>query len=397
VYKDIDDVEDVEFLKNNKISEDIDLDYKSKLPVLSNEESRLDFLRDICSFANTHGGQVIFGVQEERGKAIPQSIDGITLLKPDYEIRQFEDIVRNGLEQVVSGIYFKLIPMSGDQYIVVLKIPKSLYGPHRVKGSLDKDHRFYGRNSLQKYELSFLEIRDQFMLSGSIQDKIRKFREDRINVMQSGDFPTELESGPKIALHIVPLSAYATNAEIDLIKIKALYQTPHFFNNFSPLGRAASGRHEITLDGFLTYFSDSKTGYVHFYREGIIEAVSVLPVSGQDEQLVHSGSYEMWLLKQKYLNILKEVNISPPFCIFLSLLDVNGYSLATSSNAGFYGAYQPSHRAYNKVNILLKEVILESFEESLEKLFKPLFDRFCNAWGFSSCPHYNEDGAYKFN
>lgn len=47
---------DILNLKQNQIAEGLTIDYKRDLPSLD-DKSKLSLLKDICAFANTHGGQ----------------------------------------------------------------------------------------------------------------------------------------------------------------------------------------------------------------------------------------------------------------------------------------------------------------------------------------------------
>ncbi|HEX4044919.1 MAG TPA: ATP-binding protein [Gammaproteobacteria bacterium] len=393
-FKEIKTIEDLDFLKENKVSESIDIDYKEKLPDFSNDISRLDFLRDICSFANTHGGQLIYGIKEERGKAIPQEIYGVELAKSDYDIRKIIDIVRDSLDVTLAGVRYTIIPLSSGKFVVIIYIPISMTPPHRVKANLDKEHRFYGRNDRGKYELSFYEIRDKFMQSTTIREKIRNFRQERFSAIKDGQGATELSNESKMVLHIIPFSSFSSTIECDPAPFKKLYTGSDTYPWFSPFGHSQINTNsEINLDGFLSY---NNQGYVQFYREGIVEAVSILPSHNDDDTVVHSSFYEHHLLKQNYLSILKRLGFSAPFCIFLSMIGIGRMRFSYSSGTG-YGAYTTSKREYNKPDILLKEVVLDSFDNSLDVTFRPLFDRFCNAWGLQNCMNYNEDGTYNFN
>ena len=63
--------EDIESLVNAKVGEKRTLDYKQHWPDNSSEGKR-EFLYDVSSFANALGGDLVFGIEDEReagGKA----------------------------------------------------------------------------------------------------------------------------------------------------------------------------------------------------------------------------------------------------------------------------------------------------------------------------------------
>lgn len=80
ISKPIDDIDisDINFLVENQVPEKRTLDYKQELPE-DNKDGTKAFLADVCSFANSMGGDLIYGIKEERdepGKTtgIPQEI-----------------------------------------------------------------------------------------------------------------------------------------------------------------------------------------------------------------------------------------------------------------------------------------------------------------------------------
>ena len=56
--------EDIDRLVNNRVCESRYLDYKRKIN-LEKGDDRKEFLFDICSFANSEGGVIIYGVSEQ--------------------------------------------------------------------------------------------------------------------------------------------------------------------------------------------------------------------------------------------------------------------------------------------------------------------------------------------
>lgn len=56
---------DLESLIENAVRENTTLDYKQELPGYNDEEKK-EFLRDVLAFANTAGGDIIFGISERR-------------------------------------------------------------------------------------------------------------------------------------------------------------------------------------------------------------------------------------------------------------------------------------------------------------------------------------------
>ena len=70
---------DLQELIDNGVAEGKTLDYKEKLSGNSDAEKK-EFLYDVSSFANASGGNLIFGITEDKGIAI--KIDGIETNEP---------------------------------------------------------------------------------------------------------------------------------------------------------------------------------------------------------------------------------------------------------------------------------------------------------------------------
>jgi predicted HTH transcriptional regulator len=100
--------DDIEELVTNEVRESRTLDYKEALPG-GQDNDRKEFLRDVISFANAGGGDVIFGVREQRdgdGKptGIPESAPGLAGINADAEIRRLDDVVKNGAASRIAGL-----------------------------------------------------------------------------------------------------------------------------------------------------------------------------------------------------------------------------------------------------------------------------------------------------
>src|ERR1700730_9434315 len=92
--------EDVLALLSNEVTEDRSLDYKQALPGNADAE-RKEFLADVSSFANAAGGDIVFGVVEQRvdGRqtGVPEAVPGIPNLNADAEKLRLDNMVRDGI------------------------------------------------------------------------------------------------------------------------------------------------------------------------------------------------------------------------------------------------------------------------------------------------------------
>ena len=87
--------ENIKGLLEAGVPEGKEVDYKQNLPANDNEGKK-EFLADVSSFANTTGGDLIFGIREEN--LIPVEICGLPNLNPDIDIQRLENMIRDGID-----------------------------------------------------------------------------------------------------------------------------------------------------------------------------------------------------------------------------------------------------------------------------------------------------------
>src|SRR5579863_7572886 len=84
----------IESLVAEKVTEHKTLEYKEKLPE-GTDGAKKEFLADVCSFANSSGGYIIYGIRDQRdnnGKptGIPEEIAVIPSLNLPTELARLE-------------------------------------------------------------------------------------------------------------------------------------------------------------------------------------------------------------------------------------------------------------------------------------------------------------------
>jgi predicted HTH transcriptional regulator len=96
IFKPIDQITEADLtdLVTGGVSERKTLDYKRQLPD-PNDAGKRELLADVSSFANTAGGDLIFGITESAG--VPTSVPGVQIADTDQEILRLDSIIRTGL------------------------------------------------------------------------------------------------------------------------------------------------------------------------------------------------------------------------------------------------------------------------------------------------------------
>lgn len=379
---------DIQDLITNNVLERRTLEYKSALPDNS-DSSKKEFLADVSSFANTIGGDLIFGITEQ-GNSLSSSL-GVAIADLDGEVSRLNNIIRDGISPRIQPDIFG-IPVDADKMVIIVRVRGSLEGPHRV---VYKNHdRFYARTSNGKYSMDVLELRAAFGRTTSLIDKIRSFRANRIGDIKTGYSPVSLRLACRfLALHLIPLSAFTSSHAIDSKSLLRLKEGG-YSGSFKPLF-TGGWSHRINLDGVLAYTKegDSISTYSQIFRNGIVETVDTILVSTQTQEKL----LPMYLIEKKTMEqvkesmrLLAELDFQPPVYAFLSLCGIKDYRVdSLEQNVYLY----PEPIGVNE--ILLPEVVLDSFQPDIAHSFRTTFDMIWNASGISKSYNFYDNDRFK--
>lgn len=271
------------------------------------------------------------------------------------------------------------LKIGGTHGVMVIRVPRSWSAPHRVTALRD----FFIRNPAGKHPMSVDELRMHFLSGREMAERVRAFRNNRIEAINYKHLPVTLRDGPIVALHVVPLSAVA-----DPMDLRFRFDDP---NNMQPL-RPKSSSWAHTLEGFVTYtMPQPSLSYSLMFRDGSVEGVGPINTGhGPNEFSLHA--FEMLVFNGwvGFLKFARNRDIGPPFYVFATLVSVGG--LRPTDNPIEGGA---STIAKNGVIQLPETVVDSEMMAALPaQIFRRLFDIAANAFGLSGSPRYRADGTY---
>ncbi len=390
---------DIQALIDAQVAEQKTLEYKRILPDGSNSEKK-EFLADVSSFANTAGGYILYGVEEQAG--LPTKISGIQLDDVDACKLRLEDMLRNGINPRLPHVEIHPVALASGYYVLILHIQKSWLSPHRVV--FQQYGHFYARSSAGKFQLDVTELRTAFELSGITAERIRDFRTERLSRISAGEeIPTLLEErSPKLVLHMIPSSAFNSSISVDL-KVFNDYSRWDLVRPIAVWDIAPPISTRFNLDGIARAAQWTRnavapvmipSGYVQVFRNGIVEIVDVTILEVNGENRVFSGEvFELRLLQavKKHLELQRFLEVEPPMFIMVSLLGVKGYKIPRGSYPANYT------EEIDRANLIMPEVMIDTFDVSndhIAEIMRPIFDTTWNAANYPFSPNYNEDGKY---
>jgi len=382
LFKNVEEIEilDMQELVGN-VKEIKSLDFK-RIIKIDNDSEKEEFLADISSFANSVGGNTIYGIEEENGLAT--NLCGFKTNNIDSLILKIENLLRDSIKPRINNIGIKSLKLENNDFILLIRIPKSWNSPHMIdfKGKT----KFYARNSAGKYKMDVDEIRTSFSLSESITEKIKSFRRERLSIIESGETPIILKNKAKIVLHMIPFNSIGKSENYDLSFL--INQETR-----KPLRTiiAESINYNYNVDGLILH-DPNNFSYTQIFRQGMIESVCNM---WDTENIIPSCAYEDWLLKtiKNYLDILNGLNIDFPIIIMVSLLDVKGFKMNISKDLE-WRLIIPNENKIDRDNLIINGVIMNNKNEDISKLVKPIFDAVWNSCGFANSLNYNGEGVW---
>lgn len=374
---------DLKHLSDEGIIEKKVLEYKSELPSDS-EKVKKKFLATVSSFANTNGGDVIYGMVEDRTTGKPKELKGVKIENVDQEIIRLEQMIRDGIEPNIpsSAITTHAILLENSNYALIIRVGRSWLSPHRI--SYKKWDRFYSRSTNGKYRLDIQELKSAFILSDTIGDKIKNFREKRISDIYANELPIPFYPSPKLVLHLIPLTAFnpGKNYDFDI----SLY-------DIQPI-KSSNFERRYNIDGLLTYSkfknAERSFSYTQLFRNGIIEAVnSEVLWTSKGEKIITITYVEDALIEAvpTYMNVFNRLKIDLPIFLFVTLVDVKGFTILLNRARGNNKPY-PIDRDI----VLIPEIIVEKIDFDPIKTMKPVFDCIWNACGYKGSFNYDNEG-----
>jgi hypothetical protein len=372
---------DLQELVDNNVREVKTVEYKQALPGNSDSDRR-EFLYDVSSFANSSGGDLIYGMKEADGVA--SEVSGLQINNIDNEILRLEGIIRTGIEPRIPGLIVHPVPLQTTGVAIIIRVPKSFALPHVVK--YGGTFKFYSRNSAGKYQLDVAELRSLFALSETTTERIRNFRLERLSRIVAGESPILSNNNAKIVLHIVPAVAFDPAVRFDLAQIACDSGAT------KPIG-CGGWNYRYNFDGFLSYaqIHEGTFSYVQVFHHGSIEAVQSSYIeAGKQDHPIRATVIENEIANHlsRYMNAQAKMGVEPPLFVMLSLLGVAGYRLSGTD-------YVPGDRyPIDRNDLIISEVMVEDFGLNPHRIMRPIFDAIWNAGGYERDPNYDAKGDW---
>jgi len=160
----------VQKLVNDRHPEGPTLDYKQELDI-GKKSGKIEFVKDITSFANELGGTLIYGVPEERSSKqeapIPSSTYGMDP-QPGL-IETLENLLSDAISPLLPEYRLRSFPVSKfpGKNCYIVWTPESWFGPHMVSGY--EDNRYYRRGQYRTVRMSERDVEERYQRRANLR------------------------------------------------------------------------------------------------------------------------------------------------------------------------------------------------------------------------------------
>lgn len=364
---------DLQALIDNQVFENRELEYKdySFVDGKLQDKQKDKFMKEIAAFANTNGGTIIIGMQEDENR-LPTKLSGAGMGLGDFDswLSSFRQLVLSRIRPHLHGIDCVPVELGDNNIAIVISVPKSFARPHSFwDGNKDE---FFMRHVNGIMYMDIDDLRKEFLYTSGLQEKIREFKRERISLILANECVGNLGNLAKLVIHIVPEWSFELGNTVDL-KLIDRNSSVH------PLS-GSSWNYRYNADGYCIFGADHLTNliqtYTQFFRNGIIEATEVRCISGYKNKEVYNWSSlqgQLTRVISDYGTHLDMLNVPKPWHISATLLNAKGYF----TNTGWDTSAPIERDIVNSLESICTE------EHSLQDALKQVFNSLSNAFGIA--------------
>lgn len=380
-------VEDIVRLVSDKVAEHKTLEYKATLAT-SNTDEKAEFLSDVSSFANAAGGDILFGISDERegsnATGVPREIVGITLANAGAECNRIEQLIRDGIQPRLPVLFVKPFEIPQIGHVLLIRVGRSWIAPHMV--SYANRTRFYSRNSSTgKVQLDVQQIGAAFAQQRGMGERIRDWKTDRISKAVSASGPVQL-SGAQLLFHFIPSGAVAEDGQ----RYPRMFNTDAWGNGRLLMCLSAEwGRYNA--DGLLFVSQktrDNTQSYLQVFKDGALEYGDSYVFNSYGQDSIASAIFEGKIVCTfaRALTLLSKLDVPDPVYVTVTLIGVKGRPMALP-NHGAHFNYQSE--PFDRDVILCPDVLIRDRVDNhpFSETLLPIINTVWQAAGQAQSPY----------
>lgn len=358
------------------------LEYKAAL-CDTNDRGNREFLLDVCSLANSNGGDIVVGISEQRdengptGAPNPEAALGIECDNPEQVLASLENRILDSIDERLL-IESHAVDLGGRRKALVFRVPNSVDKPHRVayQGKIS----FPARRERQRYELNATEIKDMVMRTSSKLDSAET------EIMHSLSKRVASQGGPTLTVTIVPV--FTRNFAFDFRRREVIDAFGRI--DLTGLGRLGFTEPRFSVEG-LTRRGFGNGVNVILGHNGLLRLTVLMQGTTMGEiRSFHPLTPDLYIrgLARGCGAIYETAGLTAP-ALLGAAIDVPSPSVTNYGDARFDDGYRvyPFSKVY-------PSVLLEHFDAEVDARVRPLCDLIHLSFGEARSHAFNSDGAW---
>src|SRR5262245_25115076 len=146
---------DLDRLIEEDIQESLTLDYKDARALEKTDQKRNELCKDVSAFANSAGGQIIYGIQEDGHHPVRvQDVDGVNPV--DISREWIEHVIDSNVQHRIQNLRIQPIDVAPGRVADVVTYPQATSNAaHQAP-----DNKYYYRQNFQSVPMEDYQVRD---------------------------------------------------------------------------------------------------------------------------------------------------------------------------------------------------------------------------------------------
>jgi hypothetical protein len=377
-------------------AEDKHIEYKQELPG-KDDKAKAEFLKDATAFANTDGGDIIYGMAEVKGTA--SKFFPVENRAIDDAKNQLHQILDNGVTPRIPPVDIQPIEIEPGKSVLVVRIPASHLVPHQVTAA--HSYRFYGRNTAGTYVIEVDKLRNKILRQASLPERMNDFRRSRVDLIRNHpeDMPSPIEYECKLVVHYMPEQTLGRTGAVDAALLTDPgYRQPVVANGsptYAPIG--ISYRSNIEGYVFMNGLGDDALQYyVQTFYDGTVEfADGAVFRTSATEAVIYHETLEQTLFRQFDFarRIFTTLGVDGRVAIYATALGMRDFTIKPQAPTRDLDFVKHS-TAIGRDPAFFNPVIIEDVKAvEAEEVLEPLVQQFWRAAAYDHAYSY-KDGKY---
>jgi hypothetical protein len=204
---------DLQRLVDERLEESLTLDYKASPSLSRDGKNPEELCKDVSALANSAGGQLIYGVEEDKGAGKPSRVDdGVS--DPKITKEWIDQILNSRIQPRMDGVRIERIDMQTGKFGYVISVQQSQTGPHQAP-----DGKYYKRFNFQSVPMHDYEIKDIMRRSTTpnLEIELSLPTNNKIQV----EFPPHMEFSKTFFLGVKVINKSPTPAMHVIVEVAA--------------------------------------------------------------------------------------------------------------------------------------------------------------------------------